>query len=147
MRCCSLIDRQSSQVIFNRIHLSAFIVWISSAKNRAFDAFQFYLKRNSFFFKAWHKKAVLAQTATIFIIIKKNSFSLSICVFMNFYNLKQLLLWTLTGWLLAQFTDRGGFCGITRLLHCILWPRFQFQIARGDCTFQPCPVCILEAGA
>lgn len=77
---------------------------------------------------------------------------------MNFYHLKQFLLWTLTGWLfivsvrcvpaqLQQLTDRGGFCGITRLLQCILWLRFQFQIARGDCTFQPCPVCILEAEA
>lgn len=69
MRCCSLMDRQSSQVIFNRNDLSAFLVWISSDKLRAFDAFQFFVKRKLYLFKRSKKVLFLAQTVTILIMI------------------------------------------------------------------------------
>lgn len=57
---------------------------------------------------------------------------------MNFYNLKQLLLWTLTGWLFAQLqqlTDRGGFCGITRLHHV---SNFRLREAIAPSSRVPC---------
>lgn len=59
-----------------------------------------------------------------------------------------MALYSSFGWL-ARTTYRpmGGFVTEIALLQCILWPRFQFQIAKGDCTFPSSPVYILEAEA